>query len=265
MNYLSRALYYQVHPKYFQTLFSDRLVCDDNMSGYFSWDALKAYMVLFFCLVLPLVAVIYYHEQSKITFPKEEIGAPSTSKTIEESEEKSTTKKHNYYEVSPLVNRDYFPTLIERIDQADTSIKVLMYLFLPPKKGDPKTSPKGIRDHLLQAAERGVNIDIILSLKDAPSPELSITHLTILKQLQHPNINGFINDGPNKLHTKTLLFDRDEVITGAHNWTYSSINNTHEVSLWIRSDQPLKEFHQWFDRIRSYSKSYNKIKKASRS
>jgi len=225
------------------------------MSEYFSWDALKAYVILFFCLVLPLGAVVYYSGQTKTTNSSkgQEVTVPSES--TQEPGLKPT------YKVTPLVNREYFPSLIDRIDQADTSIKILMYLFIPPKKGDPTVGPKGIRDHLLQAAERGVTIDVVLSLKDAPSPELSITHISMLKQLQHSNIRGFIHDGASKLHTKMLLIDRKEAIVGAHNWTYSSINNSHEVSLWIRSDQPMTKFHQWFDRIRSSAKPYDKLRR----
>lgn len=48
------------------------------MSEYFNLDTLKAYIVFFFCLVLPLGAVVYYHEQSKITLTEDkQISVPS--------------------------------------------------------------------------------------------------------------------------------------------------------------------------------------------
>jgi len=86
----------------------------------------------------------------------------------------------------------------------------------------------------------------------------------MLHQLQHPNINGYINGSVSKLHTKIVLIDGDEALLGAHNWTYSSINNSYEVSLWIRSDQPLTDLNQKFEGLRSSAVPYEKLRKASK-
>jgi len=119
------------------------------MSEYFSRDALIFYAILLLVFVFPLGAFVYYQESNKKT----------KTSTIEDStvvsDPDTVPKNPSTYKVTPLMNRAYFSILLDRIDQADTSIKVAMYLFIPPKKGDPDTGPRGLKTISLKQRNEG--------------------------------------------------------------------------------------------------------------
>jgi len=71
-----------------------------------------------------------------------------------------------------LTNEDYFPVLLQTIDEAQNEIFISMFSF---KTNERKNSyPDRILSHLAQAVRRGVKIYVILETTDNKSDELNI-------------------------------------------------------------------------------------------
>jgi len=189
--------------------------------------------------------------QAEQTFQKAEM---SVRRNITQSE---STDVQNSYRVKPLMNQQYTPELIDRIQQADTSIKIIMFVIKPSEY--QKNSDMGVRWILTQlkhAMERGVSVRLLAGKNEGVNPLGSTRHNQIIDRLDHPNFQGYVYPRQKSLHAKMVLIDQRVAIVGAHNWTWHSLRRSHETSLLMEGRRRLRTLHQRFDQLFKESKKF---------
>jgi phosphatidylserine/phosphatidylglycerophosphate/cardiolipin synthase-like enzyme len=150
------------------------------------------------------------------------------------SPEKSARNPSSGRQSVILTNEDYFPALLEAIDNAQKEILISMFSF---KAGDHKNSyPDRITAHLAGAIKRGVNVIVVLERPGNKSDELGRQNIQTGKILEAKGIRVFF-DSPNKTtHTKLVVIDEHLVFLGSHNFTQSALKYNNEVSILL--DRP---------------------------
>ncbi|MEE9323190.1 MAG: phospholipase D-like domain-containing protein [Candidatus Aenigmarchaeota archaeon] len=140
----------------------------------------------------------------------------------------------------PVTDREYFQTVQNLIDSANSSIKVIMYsINYYPEYPDS-------RGHMLffdleEAAERGVDIKIITDQTPTEKPVLSI--------LKDMGVEVKYDSKDVTTHAKLIIIDSKIVIIGSTNWSYYSIDKNHEANVLIRSPSIAKNFEGYFGSI----------------
>lgn len=213
---------------------------------------------------LKIILILVFGGMIGYRFYLLQMEAEQTSKQVDMSirrqmirSEARMDKLQNNYTVSPLVNRHYTSTLIEKIDEADDSIKVMMYLIQPSEENkDSRYGVDWILNHLRQALERGVEVQMLVGKNDHSSPYDAETHVSVLKRLHHEHFEGYVFPLKQSLHAKMVLIDEKSALLGAHNWTWHSLNQSHETSLLMEGEFRLKKLHHRFDQLFKESRKY---------
>ena len=133
-----------------------------------------------------------------------------------------------------LTNEDYFPALLEAIDEAQSEIFMSIFSF---KAGVHKNSyPDRILDRLAKAVKRGVKVTAILETTANRSDELDIQNRQTGKLLEEKGINVYLDSPRQTTHTKLIVIDERLVILGSHNLTQAALKYNNEIS--ILMDRP---------------------------
>ena len=143
-------------------------------------------------------------------------------------------------QVIPLNDREYFSTLKNLIDSANSSVHILMYnVNYYPSYPD---SPSNLLIHALgNASERGVGVKIITDETPTEKPVLGI--------LRERGVDIKFDSKDVTTHAKLIIIDSKIVIIGSTNWSYYSIDKNHEANVLINSESLAKEFEGYFGRI----------------
>jgi phosphatidylserine/phosphatidylglycerophosphate/cardiolipin synthase-like enzyme len=132
-----------------------------------------------------------------------------------------------------LTNEDYFPVLLQTIDEAQNEIFISMFSF---KTNERKNSyPDRILSHLAQAVRRGVKIYVILETTDNKSDELNIQNRQTGKLLEEKGIHVFFDSPRKTTHTKLVVIDQRLLLLGSHNFTQSALKYNNEISILLDS------------------------------
>jgi len=134
-----------------------------------------------------------------------------------------------------LTNENFFPALVEAIDDAQNEIIMSIFSF---KAGKYKRSyPDRIAGHLIRAVKRGVKVTVVLETTDNQSDALNIQNRETGSYLQDNGIM-VIFDSPRKTtHTKLIVIDRKKVFLGSHNFTQSALKYNNEISVLLHSPE----------------------------
>lgn len=153
-------------------------------------------------------------------------------------------KAHYNYEVTPLINKDYLPTVDKELKNAKKSIRMLMLVV---KRGRDAEDPVNILlQDLIKAHKRGITVEVIL--------EKGKTNLDAFNTLRASGIN--VKSGSLfVIHDKFIIIDDVTVIVGAHNWTYSALMLNNETSVLIKSNPPDPSFIKYFERVKKQAGS----------
>lgn len=138
-------------------------------------------------------------------------------------------------EVENISNRDYFQPVLNVINSSKESITMGMYIIsLPP--GQDTGGVKQLLSALVSAKKRGVIVKVILEyhgLEDFTPKGLRYHAYHYLKD------NGievyFDESSTNCLHLKTIVIDKEIVITGSSNWSEAAFKASYETNLIVRS------------------------------
>lgn len=150
----------------------------------------------------------------------------------------------NHYRVTPLWNAEYRPKLIEEINQAKQSIRVVMYQ-LEYESADAHA----VMDALGEAVKRGVDARVILSRGTFANFKLEKSNKKSVEYLRLRGVNAWINDVPNETHTKLVGIDDRVVFTGAHNISHGAMRVNNELSLMIESEEPDERPKAYFEKL----------------
>lgn len=135
--------------------------------------------------------------------------------------------------VTLLENRDYFPTLLEAVDNARKEIILSFFLFKMGKR--PNNYPEILTEHLKKAAKRGVRIEIVLERSDKISSDVDQDNRETAGLLKDPGIFIYFDYPQRTTHTKVIVIDSRYTIIGSHNLTQSALKYNNELSVMIDS------------------------------
>ncbi len=160
--------------------------------------------------------------------------SPITPSVNKKPEQNAPSQDIENITVEDISDRTYLLRLVGMIKEAKESIYISMYIS-NPKPGEKH--PVGwLFQELLLAASRGVEVKLWLNS--------SFSQETILERkqfepfwndLKEKNIQVKWVTPERKLHDKLIVIDRQYVIEGSMNWTYTAIMKNYESSTLIRS------------------------------
>jgi hypothetical protein len=138
-------------------------------------------------------------------------------------------------EVMDISDRNYEETLIELIDNADTSIVMSMYLIKPGE--DKKHTVNRLMKDLEEAAFRGVEVKIYLNSK-LDERDYSILDMLAsepYKRLKEKGAQILLINPRYKLHDKMIIVDSRFIVLGSTNWSITALEDNLEASVLIDS------------------------------
>jgi phosphatidylserine/phosphatidylglycerophosphate/cardiolipin synthase-like enzyme len=139
-----------------------------------------------------------------------------------------------------LENRDYFPTLLKAIDEAQKEIIMSFFLFKIGRH--PNNYPEILIEHLKKAAKRGIRIQIVLERSDERlSDDINHENQQTAERLKEKNITICFDFPKKTTHTKIIVIDGRYTIIGSHNLTHSALKYNNELSVMIDSKEIAEE------------------------
>lgn len=137
-------------------------------------------------------------------------------------------------QVENISNKNYFEATLNAIENARESIVIAMYIIALDPEGED-TDVKKLLDALVSAKKRGVKVKVILeyhsSLDFTPKGLRYYTY----HYLKDNGIEVHFDKSPNRcLHAKTVVIDRELVITGSSNWSEAAFKSSYETNLLVR-------------------------------
>ena len=135
--------------------------------------------------------------------------------------------------VTLLKDRDYFPALLEGIRHARQEIALSVFFF--KTKGMGNSRPELVLTQLLEAARRGVRVDVVVE-RGPDGDNVSRDNEETAKKLKKGGIRVCMDAPDRTTHTKLVVIDRRYLFVGSHNLTQSALKYNHEVS--VRIDSP---------------------------
>ena len=156
-------------------------------------------------------------------------------------------------DVRPINNREYFPAVLDRLDHATQSIRLVMYLA---QRYDqfPESPTNRLVEALTKARERGVDVEVILEKpgsKGERSDDLWQKNRQVEKILAQADVRVFEDSPGITTHAKVLVVDSRYTIIGSTNWTYAAIALNNETAVIIDSTEVAKEYMELFEKIKA--------------
>lgn len=136
-----------------------------------------------------------------------------------------------------LKDDDYFPALLEGIDQAQQEIALTVFFF--KINGFADNRPDRILAHLREAVRRGVRVDAVIE-QGQQGENVSEVNADAVRKLKIAGIRVCMDAPERTMHTKMVVIDRRTLFIGSHNLTQSALKYNREVSIRIVSP-PLAE------------------------
>lgn len=143
-----------------------------------------------------------------------------------------------------LVAEDYLPFLKERIDYAEQSIDVVMYLCVLRDEVQDWQAVYEALEALVRAQRRGVAVRVVFSgeVFDKNDSGVAAFNRKARDFLLRHGVRAKVFDGSRMLHSKIVIIDRRISIVGSHNWTYSAFTKNLETSLALNSEKIAGEY-----------------------
>ena len=133
-------------------------------------------------------------------------------------------------DIKLLLDKEYFPTLLDAIANAQSEIDVAMFLF--KTTGSARNKPAMVLERLAAASKRGVQVEVVLE-KSAYDDQLNKENQHAARLLKDRGIRVRFDRGKATTHTKLVVIDRRYSFIGSHNLTNAALSSNHEASLFI--------------------------------
>jgi len=148
--------------------------------------------------------------------------------------------------VIPLVNENYYPALMSEIENAQTSIDIVLYEF---KWYDNNNSVVQLRDLLAKRAKEGIKIRIILDQSKwyGQITDLSKENKKTGEYLAEKGISVKFDSEKITTHDKLVIIDDSVVLIGSHNWGSSALTKNNEASVLIRGSEIAEYYENYFE------------------
>ena len=135
--------------------------------------------------------------------------------------------------VIPLVNENYFNMTYDTIENAESSIDIVLYEF---KWYETNNSVVKLRELLVKKAEQGIKVRLILDQSQwmGAVTELSKENKRTGDYLKSYGIEVKYDSLKQTTHDKLLIIDDSMIILGSHNWGSSALTKNNEASVMIK-------------------------------
>ncbi len=161
-------------------------------------------------------------------------------------EENEKLKREVKYEISVLIDRDYYSSLISDFKKANESILVAMYLMVYDPD-DPLDWANDLIRELINARERGVNVTVVIEYRTYTG--YMDSNLEEYNYLSANGVNVKLDEESDTDHMKLVIIDDKIVYIGSHNWSESALYYNHETSVKIVSEEIAEIFKEYFKNI----------------
>ena len=153
---------------------------------------------------------------------------------------------YNSGDITPLVNEEYYPALMNAIENAHSNIDIVIYEF---KWYDNNNSVVQLRDLLAKRAEEGIEIRIILDQSKwyGKITELSKENEKTGNWLAEKGISVKMDSLTITTHDKLVIIDDEIVFVGSHNWGSSALTKNNEASVMIRGGGAAEYYGNYFE------------------
>ena len=154
--------------------------------------------------------------------------------------------EYNSGDIVPLVNENYYPVLMHEIENAESSIDIVLYEF---KWYDNNNSVVQLRDLLAKRAEDGIKIRMILDQSKwyGKITDLSKENNKTGNYLAERGISVKMDSEKITTHDKLIIIDDEIVILGSHNWGSSALTKNNEASVLIRGKDIAEYYGNYFE------------------
>jgi hypothetical protein len=141
--------------------------------------------------------------------------------------------------VADASDRAYEPTAIWLIDQAKHSVVMSMYLLR--ESADARHPVNRLVQDLLEAAQRGVQVELYLNTNFNGSDPDKILKTPALDRLRAQGIQVTGTSEHRRLHDKLLIVDERYILEGSTNWSISALMANWESNTLIDSPPLAKQ------------------------
>ncbi len=152
-------------------------------------------------------------------------------------------------DVRVITDSQYFETAQKIIEEAKTSIQILMF-EMGYYEEHPNTRSNLLVNELIRAKKRGVKVEVILDVREGGDRTTKRNRLTG-KRLSEGGVTVVYDSLLKTTHAKLLIVDGNLTLIGSTNWTYYALTDNHETSVLIRSRDVAKEFVEYFKRVKA--------------
>ncbi len=133
-----------------------------------------------------------------------------------------------------LRDGEFYPSLTAAIDGAREEVVISTFIFITRNK--PSNLADRMRDTLIQAADRGVKVRVLLEVNDQED-WLSDGNRETGRRLAAAGIVVTYDDPRRKSHAKVAVIDRRLTFIGSHNLSDSALKYNQELSVMIDSPE----------------------------
>ena len=147
--------------------------------------------------------------------------------------------------VKTVVNRRYFPEVMDLLNSATQRIRVVMYGI----KYDPKYAGGKVNqlvEALAGAHGRGVDVAVAMDLSDY-NATLNAVNAPAKEYLAAAGVAVYDDAEKTTTHAKVIVAD-DCAVIGSANWGYDAIERRNETCVAIRDPEIAAYFLEYFDR-----------------
>lgn len=147
--------------------------------------------------------------------------------------------------VEPVNSRAYAPAVRRLIQQADSSIYLMLYQARYYEEY-PETASNRFIDDLIAAARRGVDVNVLIDTGEWDPNQKNAYNLDYVDRLTGAGVKVW-EDSPSEVsHQKVMTVDEDLTLIASLNWTYYSMAKNNEVAAVIRSAPLNAYFRRYF-------------------
>ena len=135
-----------------------------------------------------------------------------------------------------LIGREYPDEIIEDVQNAKNSIKILMYEWRWYSH-QPGARIQKLNQEIIRAAKRGVRVKAVLN------------DTSILPILKENGIDARVTNVQRTMHIKLVVIDEKYVFVGSHNFSINGFELNHEMSVRLDDFETVLRCSNFFDRV----------------
>lgn len=144
-------------------------------------------------------------------------------------------------------NRDYVPTLIELVNQAQKTVHAIIYAtgYYPDY---PDGEPTYLQDALINASSRGVEVQVIVD-QSSWNPSSSIKNFEYAEYMRSKGVEVYLDPPDITTHTKIVVIDSTTTVVGSTNWSFYALAMNNECAVAVKSNDLASVYENYFSQL----------------